>query len=79
MKCNMIPVFFYSPKKAAKCQKKKDTARKFLSPNRFLNLDFHDDMMIIRTNSHNNDRANSYIKEKSTIKRQNLINMTNGN
>ena len=68
---------FIDPKKTVKCYKKKDTPHNFLSPNRFSTLDFNNDVMILENNSHDKD-PRSYTKE-NTDKRQNSINMTNGN
>ena len=49
----------------------------FLSLNRFSTLDFNNDVMIMENNSYDKDPGN-YTKE-NTDKRQNSINMTNGN
>ena len=62
----------------AKCHEKKDIPHNFLSPNCFLSLDFNNNLTIMETNSHDKDPTNSYTKE-NTDKRQNSINMTNGN
>ena len=68
---------FIDPKKMVKSRKKKDTPDNFLSPNRFSTLDFNNDVMIMENNSYGKVPGN-YTKE-NTDKRQNSINMTNGN
>ena len=47
-------VSFIDPKN----KKKKDTPHNFLSPNRFSNLDFDNDVMIMENNSHDKDPGN---------------------
>ena len=68
---------YIDPKKTVKYHKKKYTPHNFLSPNRFSTLDFNNDVMIMENNSYDKDPGN-YTKE-NTDKRQNSINMTNGN
>ena len=67
---------FIDPKETVKYHKKKETRHNFLSPNRFSTLDFNN-VMIMENNSYDNDPGN-YTKE-NTGKRQNFINMQNGN
>ena len=64
---------FINPKKV-KCRKKKDTPyNSSESPNRFFNFStFNNDVMIMETNCHDKDPANSSTKE-NTDKWQNLI------
>ena len=69
---------FIDPKKMVKYDKKKGTPHNFLSPNRFSTLDFNNDVMIMENNSYDTDPGN-YTKKENTDKRQNSINMTNGN
>ena len=66
---------FIDPKKTVKYHKKKDAPHNFLSPNRFSTLNFNNDVMIMENNSYD---PGNYAKE-NTNKRQNSINMTNGN
>ena len=55
-------VSFTNPKKTVKYHKKKDTPRNFLSPNRFSNLDFNNNVMIMENNSYEKDPGNYIIE-----------------
>ena len=54
-----------------------NTPHNFLSPNHFSTSDFNNDVMIMESNSY--DKGPGNYTKKSTDKRQNFINMTNGN